>query len=341
MHAIREGLLAHKLIVVASALTFAAGAGGMALSFLFLASMDALDVIAGAAGFVAGAILVAAGLLASAWLIRPHDVRTTAAVGTRGLEWSRIMDRWVAHFRRNRVNRPEPDWQAPITLPTDVVAALLPSLEQFQLGDGGGPAALIAWDADQLRASSSATWSLEKMWFTEEREHSRLLGAAVARFGGRPIHHHWSFTAFCLARKYFGVRFELTVLLLTEIVSTIYYRLLRRHAQDEALRSMCRLILRDESGHVALHRDRLAQAGDSRYGLWWEARFRLLGLGAASMLWVNHGPALCALGANTGEYYREVWLELSRFVRRLRREAKLNNTCVPPVPEVQAATIGQ
>jgi hypothetical protein len=162
---------------------------------------------------------------------------------------------------------------------------------------------------------------LVNLWFKEEREHSRLLGAAVARFSGRCIQSHWSFTVFCWSRRWFGVRFELTVLLLTEIVSTVYYRLIRRHANDPALRSMCRLILRDENGHVAFHRDRLASAargGQANYGPMWEGWFLALGLAAATMLWVNHASGLRALGASTREFYREVWRELTRFIGRLQ-----------------------
>ena len=158
------------------------------------------------------------------------------------------------------------------------------------------------------------------MWFAEEREHSRLLGAAVARFGGTCIQSHWSFTAFCLTRRWFGVRFELTVLLLTEIVSTVYYRLLFRHGKDPALRAMSRLILRDEIGHVSFHRDRLAREarGDAAaFGFLWAGRFRMLGLAAATMLWVNHAPGLKAIGATRSEFYREVWKELSAFLARL------------------------
>src|SRR5205823_5586508 len=222
-------------------------------------------------------------------------------------------------------NRPEPDWAAPVTLPAEVVRPLVRSLEQFQLGDGGGPAYLIARDRERFLAAGRGTRALVDLWFAEEREHARLLGAAVARFGGHCIRGHWSFTAFCLVRKYGGVRLELTVLSLTEIVSTVYYRLLRRHGADVALRSMCRLILRDEAGHIAFHRARLAGAvgaGRARCGTWWETRFRALGLAAATMLWVNHAPALCAAGANRAEFYREVWIELSRFVRRVRRETR-------------------
>src|SRR5262249_35158624 len=161
---------------------------------------------------------------------------------------------WLAYFRRNGASRPEPSWDAPISLAADVVRPLLQSLEQFQLGDGGGPAYLIARDRERFLAQSEGTRALVDLWFAVEREHARLLAAAVARFGGRCIDSHWSFTAFCLSRKWFGVRFELTVLLLTEIVSTVYYRLIRRHGDDPALRSMCRLIIRDETGHVAFHR---------------------------------------------------------------------------------------
>lgn len=233
-------------------------------------------------------------------------------------------ERWLAHFRANKEGRAEPDWNAPITLPADVVARLVRSLEQFHLGDGGGPASLIAWNAESFRSETEASRRLVDLWFAEEKEHSRLLCGAVARFGGHPIDGHWSFSVFCWVRRWFGVRFELTVLLLTEVVSTVYYRLMHRHGDDPALRAMCRLILRDEVGHVAFHRDRMARqaGGKSRfYGIIWESRFRTLGLAAATMLWVNHASSLKALGATRSEFYRDVWRELSVFIRRLRKES--------------------
>jgi hypothetical protein len=85
---------------------------------------------------------------------------------------------------------------------------------------------------------------------------------------------------------------------------------------------MCRLILRDETGHVAFHRDRLARSVRARYGALWAACFRALGFVAASVLWVSHARGLRALGATRSEFYREVGVGLSRFVRQLRREAR-------------------
>jgi hypothetical protein len=325
MHAIARVLPTARPIAVLAALSLLAGVGGMVTSYAYLASAHELDVLAGAAGFIAGSILVAAGVI-SASLQRPLAIGEALALpadDVPALEPPLDVERWLAHFRANQKNRPEPAWQAPPTLSPEAVRSLVHSLEQFQLGDGGGPAYLIAWNRERFLAENEGTRELVDLWFAEEREHARLLGAAVTRFGGRCIQGHWSFTAFCLTRKWFGVRFELTVLLLTEIVSTVYYRLLRKHGKDPALRSMCRLILRDEIGHVAFHRDRLARAaklGWRSYGRCWEAVFRALGVTAASVLWVNHAAGLKALGASTPEFYREIWLGLSHFIRRLRHD---------------------
>src|SRR5258708_30064116 len=90
--------------------------------------------------------------------------------------------KWIRHFLANRENRPEPEWDLPIRLQPEVVKKLLPSIEQFQLGDGGGPASLIARDAAKYRDSSKETRMLVDLSFDEEREHSRLLAQAVRRF---------------------------------------------------------------------------------------------------------------------------------------------------------------
>jgi hypothetical protein len=53
------------------------------------------------------------------------------------------------------------------------------------------------------------------------------------------------------------------------------------------------------------------------------------------MLWINHGPCLIPLGASTAEFYREVRLEIARFVRRLERGSAI---CHPkPVPVLTPA----
>ncbi len=234
--------------------------------------------------------------------------------------------KWIAHFTRNRASRPEPDWAARINIPPGLLAPLLRSLEQFRLSDGSGPASLIAYDAEGFRSRTAETRAVVDAWFAEEAEHARLLGCAVRRFGGRIITSHWSFTAFCLCRRVFGVKFELQVLTLTELVSTAYYRMLQAHSPDGPLAAMCELILRDEAGHVAFQRDRLAGSGSPKPGLrgmLWRIQFLLFGYAAGTMLWINHAPCLKAIGGSRAEFYLEINRQLTRFLRSLRRAPKL------------------
>jgi hypothetical protein len=233
--------------------------------------------------------------------------------------------KWIEHFTNNRIDRPEPDWAAPVNVPPAVLVPMLRSIEQFRLGDGGGPASLIAHDAEGFRSRTAEMRTIVDLWFREEAEHARLLGGAVERFGGRIITSHWSFTAFCLCRRVFGVRFELQVLTLTELVSTAYYRMLRHHSPDGPLAAMCELILRDEAGHVAFQRERITDTGCPKPGLrgmFWRVQFVVLGYAAGTMLWINHGPGLRAIGGTRAEFYAEVTRQLTRFVRSLRRGSK-------------------
>lgn len=232
---------------------------------------------------------------------------------------------WQKYFLKNSENRVEPNWNSKMELSPEILKFLVPSLEQFQLGDGGGPASLIAWNAKSFRSSSPQMQKLVDEWFREEKEHSRLLGKALDRFGGTPITTHWSFEIFCFLRKILGVRFELIILLCTEIASTIYYRLLYKYTPDEPFQKMCLLILRDEAQHINFHQNRLVLAaidGKSRYRNFYKLFINFCTLAAGSVLWMSHGKTLRILGASTKEFYRGIKIELKFFLSNLELEIK-------------------
>ena len=250
--------------------------------------------------------------------------------------------KWISHFTHNKQNRLEPDWSAPLHVPPVVLAPLLRSIEQFRLGDGGGPASLIAYDRENFRNRTDEMRQIVNLWFAEEAEHARLLGCAVRRYNGRAIKSHWSFTAFCLCRRALGVRFELQVLTLTELVSTGYYRMLRKYSPDGPLSAMCELILRDEAGHVAFQRDRLLDAGSPKPGWrgWlWRAQFLICGYAAGTMLWINHAAGLKAIGGTRFEFYSEITRQMVRFIRSLSRSAKYSG--VPAMWAVAGSAVGK
>lgn len=253
------------------------------------------------------------------------------------------MEPWIQHFARNGKNRPEPEWGTPLSPFADhEKAELLESIKQFQLGDGGGPAYLIGHDLDSYFGRNPQMRKLVDLWFIEEERHSELLGKAVERLGGEPIGQHWSFSVFCGVRKILGTRFELYALLLTEITSNNYYKLMRKYVGDRALTQMAELIIRDETGHIAFHRDRIANEFDGRYrlGNFWAMKMYCLALAAGTMLWVNHRKALVNLGATTSEFYRGFLNETAVFIKTARQRRKLPERELSSVTVANEAVLG-
>jgi hypothetical protein len=224
---------------------------------------------------------------------------------------------WIEHFHANRLDRPEPDWGAPFTMPEEKRRLLALSLAEYQLGDGGGECCLVAADAELYRGSAEEARQVVDLWFAEEHEHSRLLACAVQRVGGTFVSTTFGFELFYAIRRRLGVQFEMLVLLVVEIVSTGYYRLIRRHVGDQPIADMCKLILRDEARHIDFHRDRLASRYPRGVGRLWTWQMHLLAEACGWFLWHGHGRALAALGGTRRELFGHIRSGVVNFLAEL------------------------
>lgn len=230
---------------------------------------------------------------------------------------------WLGHFERNRLHRPEPDWHRPTPFLPHLAAPLARSLAHFQLGESGEGTTLLA-DARRTWADDPDYVAALALFVAEEQEHARLLERLVGRLGGALVTSHWTHRCFRGLRRALGVRFEIQTLLVAEIIGTAYYRLLRSTG-DPVLREVCELMLRDEAPHLRFHADRVVVTqlrwGPVRRALW-SAQFRLLFRAAVTAAWVDHRPALRALGIGrrlfTGEARGEArgWLAARRASAR-------------------------
>ncbi|EDY20817.1 hypothetical protein CfE428DRAFT_2014 [Chthoniobacter flavus Ellin428] len=226
---------------------------------------------------------------------------------------------WIQHFHANRLDRPEPDWEAPFTMPEEKRRLLALSLAEYQLGDGGGECCLVAVDAESYRGSTEDARQVVDLWFAEEHEHSRLLGRAVERVGGTFVTTTFGFELFYAIRRRLGVQFEMLVLLVVEIASTGYYRVIRRHVGDQPLADMCKLILRDEARHIDFHRDRLAFRYPRGVGWVWKWQMHLLAEACGWFLWHGHGRALGALGGTRPELFGHIRSGVVNFLAELEQ----------------------
>ncbi|MEW2621459.1 ferritin-like domain-containing protein [Streptomyces sp. NPDC048106] len=199
--------------------------------------------------------------------------------------------KWTRRFEDERERRQaqgDPDWTRGATLHPAVWAGI----QRFQIGEDGDGANLVgkadeAGDDDYARAV--------RLFVAEEQNHARLLARLLAAGGVPTLTGHWSDAVFVRLRRLMGLRLELLVLMIAEVVALRYYRALRDGTDDALTSDVAGRILSDEQRHVPFHCERLhaSLAELPRVmrrpvmTLW-----QLLLLAVTLVVAVDHGPAL-------------------------------------------------
>ena len=164
---------------------------------------------------------------------------------------------WLNSFQENARQRLSIPWERGINAEPYLRGPLIRSLQRFQVGEQG--------DGLHLREAAARTHHPEylatiDLFIKEEQEHSRLLARLIEGMGGSLLTHHWSDTCFVFLRRLLGLRLELLVLLVAEVIAQVYYKALHDGTADVVLRNVFAQILHDEHGHVAFHCAYLRQA---------------------------------------------------------------------------------
>ena len=160
---------------------------------------------------------------------------------------------WVAVFEESAAERAmagDPDWRRRAVLP----AAIVRSVQRFQVGESGDGANLLAKAETQGPDRYPVA---AKLFVAEEQNHARLLALLLASAGAPTLRAHWSDAAFVRLRRALGLRLELMVLMIAEVVALGYYRALRDGTDDPLLTDVAGRILDDEQRHVPFHCQRL------------------------------------------------------------------------------------
>ncbi|WP_067825536.1 ferritin-like domain-containing protein [Actinomadura kijaniata] len=216
---------------------------------------------------------------------------------------------WRRHFEDEAERRratPDPDWDAGARLTPELVR----SLQRFQVGENGDGANLIrkAGDGDYGVAA--------RLFVAEEQNHARMLALLLGAAGEPTIGAHWSDALFVRLRRALGLRTELAVLMIAEVVALRYYRALRDGAADPLARDVAARVLADERRHVPFHCARLNPLPRPLALLW------LCAVAAVSAVVVaDHGWALRELGMTRRTFVRDVFAEARAITRLMTDEA--------------------
>lgn len=133
--------------------------------------------------------------------------------------------RWIAHFEDNKAVHERVDgmiaFDAQCHLPDSVRARWSLRCVGFQLGESGDGEQLLrkADDAGDREYRSAAESFVE-----EERQHAALLLRLLAYLDAGPMSRHWSDSVFVRLRRSLGLRTELMVLTVAEVIALVLRR---------------------------------------------------------------------------------------------------------------------
>ncbi|WP_404868094.1 ferritin-like domain-containing protein [Kitasatospora griseola] len=201
---------------------------------------------------------------------------------------------WVAEFEAEKTRRArtaDPDWSRGAGLSAEIAR----SLQKFQVGENGDGANLRA-KAD--RAGDAAYSAAVRLFIDEERNHARLLAELLDAAGHPLLNGHWSDKIFVRVRRLLGLRTELMVLMVAELVAVEYYRSVRDGLADPLTREVTARILRDERRHIPFHVLRLQRSFaelPSTTRPFMTLIWLLLTTAGALFVAIDHGPALHAV----------------------------------------------
>jgi hypothetical protein len=241
---------------------------------------------------------------------------------------------WLTYFEANRRKRRRVSWERCATLEPRVAAALLHSLQRFQVGESGDGAHLLQ-SASSL--GDPAYLRCLRLFVAEEQYHAQLLARAIDLLGGECLACHWSDRAFVFLRRRAGLRLELLVLLAAEIIGLAFYRALRDGVPDTTLVQMFRQVVADEEAHLAFHCQALQRLLDrlppwrrmlARSAWAWFAR------GVAWVAWHDHHNALVAARMDRAGF-------LQGCAQLIRWTGDTAFTARPPEPSDVPVTFGE
>ncbi|MCW2936437.1 MAG: hypothetical protein JWM19_7399 [Actinomycetia bacterium] len=225
---------------------------------------------------------------------------------------------WVSGFQAAAEQR-RADGDLDWARGAELDAAIVRSLQRFQLGESGDGANLAA--KASLGGDESYATAV-RLFIAEEQQHARLLAALLTAANAQLISSHWSDAVFTRLRRALGLRLELMVLFVAEFIALSYYRACRDGTGDPLATEVARRILADEERHVRFHSQRLGLAFAGLHPAAWLAvswAWQLLMIGTACAVVVDHGAALRRLGVPRRQFAVHVLGGFSSAVTSIRR----------------------
>lgn len=233
-------------------------------------------------------------------------------------EWPRSRY-WLIHFLHNRHERPSIRWDAGDELPSRLRRPVADWLAWVTQINPPARTRLINWAARECHADPAYVQSL-RLFVREEQHHAEIVERlfTVRGLTGRPA--GWKRAAVRTLLRPFGLRFELSLLLLNELAALQMNRLIVEATEDDTVRGVVAQIIRDHERHIAFLSERLTtEFADFNFVRRNLRRWRLRAMFAAAIngAALHHRALLAALGVSRGRFTSQCWRQFERLLPRM------------------------
>jgi hypothetical protein len=223
---------------------------------------------------------------------------------------------WCVYFRVNRTRLIDIPWDSGTELTAEECNVLIPSIQEFQLGESSDGANLKRLARCYAAETGDVAYpQAMDLFIAEEHRHSRYLGRFLDLAGAPRLQSSWSDSIFRRLRRAMGLELMLVALLTAELISKVYYRALHAASSSLLLRRICAQLLRDERKHVEFQVERLQMLRRNR-SKWrrslTNAGHRILFAGACLAVWKRHGSAIRLGGYGFRRFWKSAWAEFDK-----------------------------
>lgn len=158
--------------------------------------------------------------------------------------------RWLNHFDENRTNKIDIRFPTDVHIEETLREPLIHSLQRFQIGETGEGTHLKRY----ARTVNDPKYEqCIDLFIKEEQSHARVLAEMIGAMDGTLLNWHWTDLAFIALRRMMGLKTELFILLIAEIIGKCFYLHCAKNLEDERMSDAFSLIVLDEIAHLEFH----------------------------------------------------------------------------------------
>ncbi|MCQ6959746.1 ferritin-like domain-containing protein [Mucilaginibacter aquariorum] len=225
---------------------------------------------------------------------------------------------WIGYFQANARHK-RVNWNLMPTITQDEIAAILPSLQAWQLGETSEGEHLIAASTRYAyRLGDPDYVDAVKLFIKEEQKHGNNLGRYIDKIGQKRIKKDWGDTLFRKVR-YFNTSMELWTLAVIVVESTaqIFYQALKDATHCRLLKDICTDILIDEAPHITFQTERLAIIFEEKSNFsksWRKVVYKHFFHATSLLVWHAHKKLFMAGGVTFDMYVKKMQYKYNKTI---------------------------